>query len=91
MLGEEGLPPVCAQCIERDGLCVAHAPAVLPQLKQPGWYRHAHSGMYHETGKAQLEQSPAAKKAERRNVRKKSRLERALAGEFTPVRPRAAA
>jgi hypothetical protein len=61
--------------------------ALLPQLAQPWWYRHVHSGRWtpqHER-RAQ-DTSPAAEKAKRRETLKRSRLERALAGEHTRAR-----
>jgi len=62
---------------------------LLPQLAQPWWYRHAHSGHWHpEQGRGKTD--AATQKAERREARKAERLARALAGESTPVRRRAA-
>lgn len=60
------------------------------RIKHPTLQRDTHSGRYVETGKAKAEEkeSVAAAKARRRNERKAtkpSRLDRALAGEFTPV------
>jgi hypothetical protein len=59
-------------------------------VKHPKLARDTHSGMYFEAGKDKVEESPAVKKAKRRNDRKRSRFERALAGEYTPVRRSAA-
>jgi hypothetical protein len=98
------LPPVCASCLEHDGLCVRHLPEVCPQLKQPSWHRHAHSGKYYEVGKDKVTETAAVKKAKRRNDRRQKRavaggisrknldrFARALRGEFTPCRPPRAA
>lgn len=66
----------------------AGLPKLLPKLVQPSWYKHVHSGMYHETRHRHvaLEDTTAAvAKAKRRNVRKASRLARALGGERTRV------
>lgn len=62
-------------------------------VKHPKLARDTHSGMYFEAGKDKIEESPAAAKVRRRKERKvakRSRLERALAGEYTPVRRSAA-
>lgn len=59
---------VCADCIRHDGLCRKHERAVLPQLAQPFWYRHAHSGMYREL-KDEKDHSAAGLKIKRRKER----------------------
>lgn len=90
--------PLCPKCITHEGLCHAHEPHVLPQLKEPGWYRDAHSGKYYETGKDQ-KLSPEGQRIADRKARKAAkrvakpvarRLGRALRGEFTRSRPRRA-
>lgn len=67
-------PQVCSYCVESHGLCSTHALSVLPQLAQPFWYRHAHSGMYYETGKDKP--SPEAQRLiarkERRALKRKA-------------------
>lgn len=66
---------LCTACVEQAGLCERHAKHVLPQLAEPAWYRHAHSGMYFETGKhkpspeAQRKAARKARRAERRAAR----------------------
>lgn len=97
----------CPPCLKHEGLCVGHAPHVLPQLKEPSWYRDAHSGKWHqrETAKErkaaeEATKDPKVKKAKRRDARRRGprnwerspldRLDRALAGESTPVRRRIA-
>lgn len=62
----------CPDCIEHDGLCRRHERSVLPQLAQPFWYRHAHSGMYREL-KEQKDHSPEALKLIRRKERRRSK------------------
>lgn len=93
----------CPECLEHEGLCLAHRPHVLPQLKEPSWYRDAHSGKWieRETAKERkaaekAAEDPAVKKAERRDKRRRGprnweRFDRAMAGESTPVRKRRAA
>lgn len=67
----ESAPDLCALCVDQLGLCARHAMHVLPQLAEPGWYRHAHSGMYFETGKHKP--SPEAQRNEARKARKAQR------------------
>jgi hypothetical protein len=59
-------------------------------VKHPTLHRDTHSGRYFEAGKDKVEESAAVRKAKRRNERKRSRFERALDGEYTPVRRGAA-
>ncbi len=56
---------------------------LLPKLVQPSWYKHVHSGMYHENRHRHEKPDPAVEKVKRRRARKQSRLARALAGEHT--------
>lgn len=89
---------LCPKCVTHEGLCHAHEPHVLPQLKEPGWYRDAHSGKYYETGKhqklsreGQLVKERKERKAAKRAAKPVAkRLGRALRGEFTRSRPRRA-
>lgn len=82
--GEESL---CAACLRTPGrLCDRCKPDVLPQLKQPSWHRHAHSGVWTNEKEQKATMSPEARrvynrkrtKAARRAVSAKAR-ERALA------------
>lgn len=84
--------PLCPECLEHEGLCHSvKCRSVLPQLKEPGWYRDVHSGRWIELGKKTAPASPAAERAKRRNERKVARLSRAIGGQFTRTRRRAAA
>lgn len=73
--------PLCADCLSREGLCLAHAKSVLPQLAQPHWYRLVGSVLAPD--RAVKDEAPAVLKAKRRTAR---RLQRAMAGEFTRTR-----
>lgn len=83
---------LCAACVEQLGLCARHAPGVLPQLKQPSWYRLV--GEAHYAPKATPE-SPAARKVRERKERKRARkraiaahrLLEAVAGRFSRSSP----
>jgi hypothetical protein len=74
MLGASEDGEVCTACVRASGLCQRHAKGVLPQLKEPSWYRDAHSGLWTEQKeRAATQQSRhagrAANKARRRGVR----------------------
>lgn len=73
--------PVCDACLSHDGLCLAHAKSVLPQLAQPSWVRLI--GAQRQLPKKAPAPSTAAERAMRRNAR---RLVRAINGEFTRSR-----
>lgn len=81
--------PLCQPCVDDAGLCVSHVRDVTPQLKEPAWYRDAHSGMYHETGKTS--ESPEARRIRERKERKRARVAKLVAGGFAPVRSSRAA
>lgn len=94
-----GTVDLCPACAEpaNSGLCHSDRcrRQVLPADARSPLGRDAHSGMYHETGKAQLEESAAVRKARRRDERKRARqrarLGVALAGGFARVSRTAAA
>jgi hypothetical protein len=73
--------PLCDDCLTHEGLCIAHAPSVLPQLAQPHWYRLV--GHTLSADKPLKEESAPVLKAKRRTAR---RLARAMNGEFTRSR-----
>ena len=82
--------PACSQP-ENAGLCHREKcqRAVLPLLKQSALAKGAAPGKYHEVVKLRpTEKDAATLAAERRNERKRQRLEKALAGagEFTRVK-----
>lgn len=67
----------CADCIKHDGLCRRHEKAILPQLAQPFWHKHAHSGMYREL-KDEKDHSPEGLKIIRRKERLRAKRLREL-------------
>ena len=73
----ESPPDLCADCVKQDGLCTRHIPSVCPNLAQPGWYRHAHSGMYHEL-RDEKAHSPEALRLIRRKERRRAKRLREL-------------
>ena len=86
---------VCPQCAEprNAGLCTSCAErdrAILPQLREPSWYEDVHSGMYWETGK-NAPSADAQKVRDRRERKRVRRMQRLVAGDFSPARPRATA
>lgn len=62
----------CADCVNQSGLCQKHKRSVLPQLKEPHWYRLAHSGMYREL-KDEKDHSPEGLRLIRRKDRARSK------------------
>jgi hypothetical protein len=64
--------PECASCARSQGLCQRHARGILPQLAQPFWYRHAHSGLWSDE-KEQAVLSQAGRKIARRKAMKERR------------------
>lgn len=81
------MPPLCDACLAHEGLCIAHAKSVLPQLAQPHWYRLIGTPLRHT--KPLPDESAPVLKAKRRVAK---RLQRAMRGEFTKsVRSRTAA
>lgn len=87
--------PLCVDCVAQEGLCAPHRPHVLPQLKEPSWYRDAHSGREDERQKRRPPRDKTElrneARRERRATRAARRLGRALDGQFTRSRPRRAA
>lgn len=75
--------PLCPECPQHAGLCASCGRTVLPQLKQPSWYRDAHRGALHAVG-AEAARTPEGDKVRRRKAaRARTRLLRALRGEHT--------
>lgn len=91
---DQDLPPVCAACLEHDGLCLAHARGILPELDTAMLKR-----LYGLQGPKKPPKPPApskgAERAMRREDRKRKkakantidRFHRAVAGQFTRSRP----
>ena len=87
---------VCPACAEpaNSGLCHSDRcrRQVLPRGIKSPLGLDSHSGKYHETGKAALEDTAAVRKARRRDERKRQRREQrlatALAGGFSRVSAR---
>lgn len=57
--------PECDNCARSQGLCRRHRRGILPQLAQPFWYRHAHSGLWTDEKENAIKDA-ATLKAERR-------------------------
>jgi hypothetical protein len=80
--------PICPSCLSAEGLCIGCGRAVLPQLKQPSWYREAHSGIYAKNRRKaeDAELTAEAHRVKARKERKRNRrFLRALSGEHTRV------
>jgi hypothetical protein len=78
--------PICPRCQSSRGLCDSEKceREVLPVLRESSLKRDTHSGPFAKRADVEpLEESTAAKKARRRNMRKHHRMDSALASEFT--------
>jgi hypothetical protein len=80
------IPSVCPRCESNLGLCHSEKceREVLPVLRESTLKRDTHSGPFAKRADTvePKEESTAAKKARRRNERKQTRLDGALASEF---------
>lgn len=97
-LNDQDLPPVCAQCVAHDGLCVAHARGVLPALDD-AMLRRLYGLQGAKKPPKPRAPDPAVERALRREDRKRvkakatqqaktiDRFQRAVAGQFTRSRP----
>lgn len=85
-------------CVANAGLCHRHARAVLPQLKEPWWYRQVKTGDAHRSDEApeqvrkrqKHERTEQLKRTERRRSLPHARLATALTGAFVINRRKAA-
>jgi hypothetical protein len=78
------LEPVCPRCVESDGLCTAHAKAVLPQLAQPGWVRLI--GVTKPKAERRIPDAAAERIRQRKAAKATRRLIMALRGQRTASR-----
>lgn len=64
---------ICSRCVCADGkLCGRCKRSVLPQLTQPSWHKHAHSGMWTDA-KALALMSPETRRVYNRKRTKAAR------------------
>lgn len=78
--------PECHRCARSLGLCRRHRRGILPQLAQPFWYRHAHSGLWTDEKENAIKDAATLKAERRERLKlKRQREMRALLASLPPA------